>query len=259
MLEETLIKFTRLPILFFKINHSVDFPEMFAREVEGLNALREGMRTPFVLDQGEYEELQFLELELINGGMKDLKFWISFGQELAQLHKISNEQFGFEKNNYIGSLRQSNNYKDKWEDFLIEERIQPQLEMAVNAGEINYVESKPFEHFYKRIAEIYPNEPPALLHGDLWGGNYICAENGDPVLIDPAVYYGHREIDLGMMHLFGGFDTRLYDEYQTVYPLEKNWRQRIEINQLYPLLVHVNLFGRSYWSRVKGIIDQFMP
>lgn len=241
----------------FKINVAADFPEMFKREAEGLDALREGVRTPFVLDQGEFEKIQFLELELIREGVKSSEFWNKFGKQLAQLHQLTNDRYGFEKDNYIGSLKQSNNYKNSWKNFLAEERLQPMIEMAVNSGEVNYVESKPIENFYKKIGEIYPIEKPALIHGDLWGGNFLAAENGDPVLIDPAVYFGHREMDIGMMQLFGGFENSIFESYNEHYPLEKNWRQRTEFNQLYPLLVHVNLFGRSYWSRVSATLDQF--
>ena len=243
----------------FKINNAADFPEMFKKEAIGLDALRKGIRTPFVLDQGEFKDLQFLEIELIHEGKKNAVFWQGLGKKLAQLHQLSNDQFGFEQDNYIGSLKQRNDFKNSWSEFLVEMRLQPMIEMAVNNGDVNYVESKPIEHFYKRLVDIYPDESPALIHGDLWGGNYLCAENGDPVLIDPAVYYGHREMDIGMMHLFGGFENSIYNSYNEHYALAPNWKDRITINQLYPLLVHVNLFGRSYWSRVSSILEPFKP
>ena len=137
------------------------------------------------------------------------------------------------------------------------ERLQPMVEMAVNNGDVNFVEAKIFDKFYLRLNELLPIEKPAFIHGDLWGGNYLCSSEGSPVLIDPAIYYGHREMDIGMMHLFGGFEARLFDYYNEEFPLEKGWRNRIELNQLYPLMVHVNLFGRSYWSRVHNILRQF--
>ena len=132
------------------------------------------------------------------------------------------------------------------------------VEMAVNQGDINYVEAKIVETLYKKVPAILPTEKPALLHGDLWSGNFLTGAAGEPVLIDPAVYYGHREMDIAMMHLFGGFPSLVFDQYNEVYPLEKNWKERIELNQLYPLLVHVNLFGRSYWNKVKYITEKFV-
>ncbi|MBD3638129.1 MAG: fructosamine kinase family protein [Crocinitomicaceae bacterium] len=241
----------------YKINSKDDFPLMFEKEAEGLKALSNGIRTPAVRDYGVFQDMQFLEIEHVEGGLKTNAFWRSFGESLAHLHSIKNDLFGFESSNYIGSLRQSNNHKDSWSDFLIEERLQPMIEMAVNSGEVNYVEARVLEDFYSKIEEIYPQEKPTLIHGDLWGGNYICSENEEAVLIDPAVYYGHREMDIGMMHLFGGFDSRLFDAYNEILPLEKGWKNRLPVNQLYPLLVHVNLFGRSYWGQVKRILEQF--
>ena len=131
------------------------------------------------------------------------------------------------------------------------------LKMAVNNGHITTTELAQFSKFERYIEEIWPTEPPALLHGDLWNGNYLPAANDRACIIDPAVYYGHREIDLGMMHLFGGFDNQLFDVYNEVFPLEKGWQDRIPYNQLYPLLVHVNLFGRSYWSGIERVIERF--
>ena len=241
----------------FKINKADEFPKMFVAEANGLKMLSSVLKTPEVIGVGVWEQLQYIELEYIEEGTKTTEFWTTFGRELAKLHQVSNERFGLEYSNYIGSLVQQNNRRDNWKDFLIEERLQPMIEMAVNSGEVNYVESKLIEPFYHRLEELYPIENPALLHGDLWGGNYICGKGDVPVLIDPAVYFGHREMDLGMMNLFGGFDDVLFEEYNNVYPLEAGWKARIELNQLYPLLVHVNLFGRSYWSQVASILKPF--
>lgn len=240
----------------FKVNSADDYPNMFLKEESGLKAISQACLTPKVFVVEIYEEAQYIQMEYIQEGEKTAEFWESFGVDLANLHQVSSNQFGFEEDNYIGSLHQKNAWKSSWEEFLIEQRLLPLIEMAVNSGEVNYVEAKVIEGFYKRINEIYPDEPAALLHGDLWGGNFICGE-GKAVLIDPAVYYGHREMDIGMMHLFGGFDNKLFDRYNEVYPLEKNWRQRIKINQIYPLLVHVNLFGRGYWMQIAEILRPF--
>jgi fructosamine-3-kinase len=111
---------------------------------------------------------------------------------------------------------------------------------------------------YSKLDSLIPHEVPALIHGDLWSGNYLVGEDGLPVLIDPAVYYGHREMDLGMMKLFGGFDQEVFDHYHANFPLENGWRDRIPLNQLYPLLVHVNLFGLGYVSQVSSALKRFV-
>ena len=108
-----------------------------------------------------------------------------------------------------------------------------------------------------RVEDLVPAEKPALIHGDLWGGNFICGKGQTPVLIDPAAYYGHREADISMMHLFGGFHPSLFNRYQEEFPLEKGWKERVDIHNLYPLLVHVNLFGGAYESQVVGILKRF--
>ena len=108
-----------------------------------------------------------------------------------------------------------------------------------------------------KLARHFPIEPPALLHGDLWSGNFLISSNGQAAIYDPAVYYGHREMDIGMTKLFGGFDQRFYDAYNATYPLEKDWEKRLQVTQLYPLLVHAVLFGGHYISQVREIIKQF--
>ncbi|OIQ37789.1 MAG: hypothetical protein BM555_00195 [Crocinitomix sp. MedPE-SWsnd] len=239
-----------------KVNSKADFPLMFEKEKTGLELLNHTFKTPEVYRVGEYQNHQFLELEYLAESPKNDSFWLEFAKKLAKTHQKTEKTFGFHQDNFIGSLVQINDQKETWADFLIECRLNPMIEMAVNAGEVNYVEAKIIEKFYSRINELYPEEQPALLHGDLWGGNYLSTNEG-PVLIDPAVYYGHREMDLGMMDLFGGFDAELFEIYNDIRPLEKNWESRIQYNQLYPLLVHLNLFGRSYWEQVLNILQKF--
>ncbi len=111
--------------------------------------------------------------------------------------------------------------------------------------------------FYAKLDELFPKESPALLHGDLWSGNFMVSEKGLAVIIDPAVYYGHREMDLAMSQLFGGFDASFYEAYQRNFPLENGWQQRLDYCNLYPLMVHVNLFGGSYLESVKRILVRF--
>jgi protein-ribulosamine 3-kinase len=243
-----------------KVNDDEKFPGMLAYEAIGLATLAMSMSvaTPEVFECGAIDGKQFLVLEKIWTLDSVDKTWVQFGRDLAKMHRTSSENFGFESDNYIGSLVQKNELKKTWIEFLITQRLQPMLELAVNQGDVNYVESKIFDSLFVKLDELIPLEKPSLLHGDLWSGNFLVGPAEEAVLIDPAVYYGHREMDLAMMHLFGGFSPKVFDAYHEMYPLENGWRKRIELNQLYPLLVHVNLFGRSYWDRVKKIVEGYI-
>ncbi len=242
-----------------KINDAETYPQMLAKEEQGLNELRknETLNIPTIQKNGELEGFQYLILEYIEQGQVDASFWQSFGYGLAKLHDISETNFGFVEDNYIGSLHQSNLQCESWTEFLINQRLIPQVKLAVDHGIINQAESKQIERIYAEVDNLWPAEKPALLHGDLWSGNYIQGAQNKPYLIDPAVYYGHREMDLGMMHLFGGFEVTLFEFYNETYPLETGWKSRIKYNQLYPLLVHLNLFGKTYFNQIRAIVNPF--
>jgi fructosamine-3-kinase len=179
------------------------------------------------------------------------------GQHLADQHRCSSKSFGWEEDNYIGSLPQINTYKTNWSDFYAENRILFQIKIAFDSGIINKEVLNKVERFSAKIEEIFPNESPALLHGDLWGGNYFIDQNQQPLFYDPAVYYGHREIDIAMTRLFGGFSPEFYESYNESFPLEKDWESRIQFGQLYPNLVHLNLFGVGYLSSVVDVVGRF--
>ncbi|MBE0651947.1 MAG: fructosamine kinase family protein [Bacteroidales bacterium] len=250
---------TTAGLFFVKINDAFIYPEMFPKEAMGLKVLFDAdeIPVPEVMGSGQNGNQAFLVLKFIESASKGVKFWEDFGQRLAALHKHSQSKFGFSHDNYIGSLYQSNKEHDSWDAFFVEERLKPQIKMAFNNGKIDREDLKAFELFEERINEIFPNEPPALLHGDLWSGNFMVNEKGDAVLVDPAVYYGHREMDLGMSKLFGGFHPQFYEAYNEAYPLQPGWQQRLDYCNLYPLLVHVNLFGRSYLGEIKSILGNF--
>ena len=244
---------------FVKINSANLYPAMFEREAKGLVLLMEtgAVAVPEVVGFSEDINDAFLILNYIESSTKTDTFWNDFGEQLAALHRHSNPFFGLDHNNYIGSLPQSNKQHNRWSDFFREERLQPQVVMAFNSGRIDRSIIKQFEIFYNNLDNLFPEEPPALLHGDLWGGNFMVGAKGEPVIIDPAVYYGHREMDLGMSQLFGGFDNKFYDAYHHANPLEPGWQARLEYCNLYPLMVHVNLFGGGYAGSVKSILKRF--
>ncbi|NGP89153.1 fructosamine kinase family protein [Fodinibius halophilus] len=245
---------------FLKWNTTAD-PSMFFVEEKGLqllDAADTGLFIPGVLATGETENgIGFLVQEFIKEGRAQNNSAEIFGQELAALHKNQHEQFGLDHDNYIGRLPQSNKKHQSWIDFFIKERMKPQLKMATDSGKLGTTTVSHFQSMYKQLPDIFPEEQASLLHGDLWGGNYFYDQNGRPTIYDPAVYYGHREIELAFTHLFGGFSGAFYDAYNEAYPLQPNFNQRKDIYNLYPLLVHTNLFGSSYAQQVKGIVQQF--
>jgi fructosamine-3-kinase len=155
----------------------------------------------------------------------------------------------------MGSLPQSNKKHTTWNEFFVEERLKKQVSLA--GDYFSFSDHAAFDRLYKRLDALLPVEPPALLHGDLWGGNYMISPAGKACLIDPAVYYGHREVDISMTTLFGGFDEHFYFSYEEEYPLEKGWRERLDIFKLYPLLIHLNLFGSGYLGSILNTIRRF--
>lgn len=247
-------------LYFLKWNTSAD-PDMFKKEEKGLQLLRSAetsLRVPEVLATGGTENgTGFLLQEFIIEGQSKPDSAKNFGKELAALHKHHEKRYGLDHDNYIGKLPQSNNWHDDWIDFFIKERMAPQLKLATDAGKLKSNTVAHFESMYKQLPDIFPDEPPSLLHGDLWGGNYFFDEDGRATIYDPAAYYGHREIELAFTYLFGGFLGDFYDAYNEIYSTEQGFNQRKDIYNLYPLLVHTNLFGGSYARQVEGIVGQF--
>ena len=238
-----------------KINSLSAFPGMFPAEKAGLEALKNSgsIDVPEVLGLGEWNDTAYLILEYIEEAPQKPHFWEVFARDLAALHQNSAAQFGFEENNYIGSLPQYNGHETSAANFYIRQRLEPQLRMASKNG----FSFPDLDRFYKNISQEIPDEPAALIHGDLWGGNYITNAEGLPCLIDPAVSYAPREMDLSMMKLFGGFPQEVFEKYHEIYPLAAGFENRVPLWQLYYLLVHLNIFGSSYLSPVKRILERF--
>lgn len=245
---------------FVKWNDAKKFQGMFEAEAKGLKLLRsaKAIDIPEVIDYGQSGTFQFIILELKESRARKTSYWEDLGQQLATLHKSSNNYFGLDHNNYIGSLPQYNKESTSWVDFFIMQRLQVQVTIAAQANKVNGEVLKKFDLLYDKLPSLLIEEKPSLLHGDLWNGNLLVNAQGSPCLIDPAVYYGDREADLAMTQLFGGFDDAFYESYHTTFPLEAGYRQRFDIYNLYPLLVHVNLFGGSYLYQVRSILDVYV-
>jgi fructosamine-3-kinase len=244
---------------FLKWNHANRFPGMFEAEANGLRLLRSAgnIFIPETIGTGADNHHGFLLLEYVKTGNPTKDFWAAFGHQLGALHQHTNKLFGLDHDNYIGSLVQQNKQTHDWAEFYAEQRLIPQYKTALKQGMFDNTFIRNFEKLLLRLPDLFPVESPSLLHGDLWSGNYLCNAEGNAVLIDPAVYYGHREMDLAMTRLFGGFQAGFYAAYNEIYPLETGWKNRVELCQLYPLLVHVNLFGGGYVSQVKQLVNYY--
>ncbi|MBC8155947.1 MAG: fructosamine kinase family protein [Bacteroidetes bacterium] len=245
--------------VFFVKWNTADREGMFDSEAQGLDLLRQtdAFDIPGVVGYGQQGDKAYLILEYIDSGKPTDNYWEVLGQRLAELHSYTQPKFGLSFNNYIGSLPQENTPTAKGVEFFFEKRLLPLAGRARYGGMISSDMLDRFYRLYQRLPEILPNERPALLHGDLWSGNVMINETGSPALIDPAVYYGYREAEIAFTKLFGGFDQRFYDAYNEAFPLEENFNERIPIYNLYPLLVHLNLFGSGYVSGIEKVLKQF--
>lgn len=244
---------------FLKVNSGADALQMFQTEAKALQVILDTntIKTPKVFHVGSVDGSHYILMEFIDTKSPSPKDMKLFGEQLAKLHLVTSDAFGLEFDNFIGSLHQSNKKHPTWSDFYIDERIAPQLQLAQQKGLLDQSETPSKEQIKSVCSSYFQNIKPALLHGDLWGGNYIIASNGTPYLIDPASYFGHSEVDIAMSQLFGGFSTDFYNAYHSIIPQDNFTKQRIEWYQLYYLLVHLNLFGRTYYGSVKSILNTY--
>lgn len=247
---------------FLKINRSMQ-DGFFQAEAEGLAALAavsEGPRVPLVKGTAEVEGTGILVLEYIEPGRSSEALMERLGRELAGLHlNGTSELYGFAHDNFIGLTPQVNTETADWRDFYLTCRIEPQVHAAVRSGYMGRSGRKKLESLMKALPSLLRiPEHPSLLHGDLWGGNFLAAAGHEPVLIDPAVYYGDREADIAMTELFGGFPAAFYRGYDSVFPLDPGYRFRRDLYNLYHLLNHLNMFGGGYLHSVMSITDAYL-
>ena len=233
----------------------------FAAEAAGLAELAraQALRVPRVLASGCAEGSAFLALEWIETGRADGACERRLGEGLAALHAITAPRFGFSADNSIGRTPQANRWSDDWVEFFRERRLRPQLTLAARQG-FAAVLAAPGERLLESLPRLLAGHRPvpSLLHGDLWGGNWLAAANGEPVIFDPAVYYGDRETDLAMTRLFGGFGETFYRAYEAAAPAAPGARQRVELYNLYHVLNHANLFGGGYARQARGMMDSLL-
>jgi fructosamine-3-kinase len=237
-------------------------PGMFTAERRGLELLRaaNALRIPAVLAQQEASAAgpAFIAMEWLPRGPNTPSAEEALGRGLARLHRVTGPAFGLDHPNYIGANPQPNTPADNWVDFFGGQRLGFQLELLGQNGYLTTGRRRGLERLIARLGDWLPARPEAsLLHGDLWGGNWLTTAEGVPALIDPAVYYGHREADLAFTELFGGFSATFYGAYTQAWPLAGGYRERKELYNLYHLLNHLNLFGEGYGGGVDAILQKY--
>lgn len=246
--------------LFVKINYPGQNKDILLTEFQGLEMMREA-GVEFLPSDVRFVDHQSDACLVMpyyeHASSSSPSDWKSFFQNLAHMHRISNEYFGG-TDNFIGTLPQSNSTKNNWIPFFIENRLEPQFKRARDAHYLSESYTKTIDSFLKKIPNWIPIERPALVHGDLWSGNVLGTQSHGVLLIDPCPYYGHREMDFAMMDLFSGVPVENFlPFYEEIYPLTHGLRERIEIYQLYYLLAHLNMFGTAYLPGVERILRQF--
>ena len=254
--------------IFMKAN-AKDNAAFFTAEAAGLQAIADThtIGTPRILccgtDDGEDVGYSFLLLEYIQSAGRRSDYWEVLAQELAAMHSVPElvegalHQYGFPQNNFIGARPQNNTWSDSWITFFRDQRLAPQFRDAdsyFSSGDRTKI-TKLLDNLDRFLVEP---EHPSLLHGDLWAGNVMCGPDGKAMLIDPACYIGHREADLAMTQLFGGFPQAFYEEYKKAAPLQPGYEERRDLYNLYQLLNHLNLFGPSYLDPVLSIVEEYV-
>ncbi len=232
----------------------------FAAEADGLLELREAraLRVPRVLATGATDAAAFLALEWIESGPADEACERRLGEGLAALHAVTAPRFGFRRDNTIGRTPQANAWAADWVEFFRERRLRPQLALAAQRG--FGLLTGCGEQLLAALPALLAGHAPraSLLHGDLWGGNWLASTAGEPVLLDPAVYYGDRETDLAMTRLFGGFSAAFYRAYEAAAPLPPGAARRAALYNLYHVLNHANLFGGGYARQAHELIERLL-
>ena len=243
---------------FVKTNH-LRFGDMFAAEAEGLKemAASNTIRVPEIICYGDDGAQCYIVMEYLPlGGRPDSRL---LGEQLAAMHKVTAEDYGWYRDNTIGATPQHNGVHNDWVSFWREQRLGFQLELAARngyGGELQALGDRLLDGFGVLFSDYTP--PASMLHGDLWSGNYGGLTGGEPVIFDPAFYYGDREADIAMTTLFGGFSADFYAAYQNAWPLDDGYRVRKTFYNLYHIINHANLFGGGYQGQAVAMMKQLL-
>ena len=261
--QTQVLKLTNGERVFMKQNSNPP-TDFFLAETKGLRLLakaKNGPRIPKPIALQSGPRPTFLIMEYLESSNESKNFSDGLARKLAELHRISQDHFGLDHDNFIGSTPQKNNLEKDGIIFFRDHRIQFQRQLAQKAGLLPVSIDKKIDSLCENLNRFLDTsgERPALMHGDLWSGNYFPDSNGNPCIFDPAVYYGLREADIAMTELFGRLPERFYDAYHEAFPMNHGYHERKDLYNLYHLLNHLNLFGSSYFSSVQKIVNRFSP
>jgi len=245
---------------FFVKTNRPELADMFAAEAEGLNEIVNTgtVHAPQAICWGVADQVSYVVLEYLKFGHAG-KAMATLGEQLAAMHRHSAEQFGWHRENTIGATRQINDWRDDWLNFFRDQRLGFQFELAARngyGGELARLGDRLMASLDRFFAGYSPSA--SLLHGDLWSGNYAVLEDGQPVIFDPAVYYGDREADIAMTELFGGFGGEFYAAYNASYPLDEGYQIRKRLYNLYHIVNHTNLFGGGYHGQALHMAEALL-
>lgn len=244
---------------FAKMSTHPDGEEMFEVEADSLKQIRDHteFQTPIITATGKYEDVAYLIMPFLHSSPGSNADWALLGRKLAQMHKNTQNRYGYYHDGFIATIPQSNRWNESWSTFYLEQRLDPLFQRCRDEGLLKRISSE-WSEFCHVAMGMLEEQKPALIHGDLWSGNVLFTKDHGPQLIDPALYYGSRELDLAMSRLFGGFDRRFYEAYSEEWPLQDGWQERLPLYQLYYLLVHVLLFGGNYERQSEDLIRGVM-
>ncbi|MDL4841709.1 fructosamine kinase family protein [Aquibacillus rhizosphaerae] len=252
---------TKDNVYFVKGNHNVS-ENFFAIEAQGLKLIDEtnsiGVPHVYYYDQPKNDDDAIMIMEWVEG-QKKKDTNAKLGTQLGHMHLTTNDQYGFNENTFIGTLPQPNDLFDNWIDYYRDQRLLTQYNIAIDKGRMSSIRRDKMEKLLQNLDNLLDRQPKSsLLHGDLWGGNWLTGSEGAPYLIDPSVFYGDHAFELAFTELFGGFSLDFYEAYNSVFPLPSYYEEIKPIYQLYYLLVHLNMFGESYGNAVDQILNRYV-
>jgi len=236
--------------------HPSPLKGMFPAEAFSLQMLAkaDALRIPKVYFATE----DYLALEWLGKGVRRAAVATQLGEGLAKQHRFTADKFGLTQDNFCGLTPQKNTRTDNWVTFFAENRLGAQMKIAAKQNHLPRQRARRLEKLIAHLGDFLPTHPPvSLLHGDLWGGNWLVTASGEAALIDPAIYFGHREADIAFTEVFGGFPPEFYDAYQATWALDSGYQYRKDIYNLYHLLNHLNLFGEAYGHQVDIILKEY--
>jgi fructosamine-3-kinase len=247
-------------VFFAKVQEAGKYGNTFEKEREGIQTILKTKVFRMIKPVGitTIDGFEIFISEFVDSPPKDKLFWSSFGSNLAQLHKISNRNFGFTSDNYLGYCSQINHKMDNWSQFFLNNRIHPHLKIASENLLIDAEMQKKFEKYCQMFDSIFPIEPPALLHGNLNAHSFLVDSDGLPIACNPSVYFGHREMDLARTKYIGTFPPAFYEAYHDTYPLQNDWELRSDFYNMYYHLVNLTTYGIPYLPNVVANLNKWV-